>query len=613
MKQVINIRMVTIVFISVLWYGIGKAQKQDYIWLYGGDYYDVVLPDRAADTTWGSSNIDFNYDPPKIYYDPNRFLDFNDCNSSVCDAEGKMLAYSNGMVIYNQYDRPIADTINYGPQWENFKLTWNGVIIPGGMGGIQMALMLPHPADKDKYYAIYEDTDMSNLYYNNYKLSYALIDVGQDNKEGTLIAKDVTILEDSLSGNITAVRHGNGRDWWLIAPRRNGIEANVFLSDPKGIHFHTRYHTGMVNTLSRGGGGQIYASPDGNWVSWFAGSEFTKDGARLLLSRFDRCTGQLYDSSMKVVDFSQGLGMGVSFSPNSRYLYMCNRKYIYQYNLNHAEPLKSESLVATYDGYEYIFPDIPNGWGWPVNFCYLGLAPDGRIYVSSSVTSTRMMSAIEYPDERGSACAVRQHSVVLPTKVFRGIPNFPPYRMGPEDGSSCDTLGIDNHPVAKFRYEADSTDYLRLRFTDVSYYRPEVWSWDFGDGSPKVAMQHPYHIFPGKGTYRVCLTVSNENSSNTVCRAITLGTSGVDDAGTSAAEVTLYPNPVRDYLLVTLGEYIPASGQIAIVDMQGRTVATQRIYYGQNTIDLRHLPAGIYAWILRDGEVVVKEGKVVRK
>jgi hypothetical protein len=78
--------MVTIVFISVLWYEIDKAQKQDYIWLYGGDYYDVVLPDRAADTTCGSSNIDFNYDPPKIYYDPNRFLDFNDCNSSGGDA-----------------------------------------------------------------------------------------------------------------------------------------------------------------------------------------------------------------------------------------------------------------------------------------------------------------------------------------------------------------------------------------------------------------------------------------------------------------------------------------------------------------------------------------------
>ncbi|HRO09844.1 MAG TPA: T9SS type A sorting domain-containing protein, partial [Saprospiraceae bacterium] len=88
---------------------------------------------------------------------------------------------------------------------------------------------------------------------------------------------------------------------------------------------------------------------------------------------------------------------------------------------------------------------------------------------------------------------------------------------------------------------------------------------------------------------------------------------GIDDQGSRRAEVTLFPNPVSDYLLVTLSEYVPAAGSIHIVDMQGRTVATQRIYYGQNTIDMQHLPQGIYAWILSDGGTVVKEGKIVKK
>src|SRR5690606_12562654 len=101
-----------------------------------------------------------------------------------------------------------------------------------------------------------------------------------------------------------------------------------------------RHHTGMEDTLPRGGIGQIYASPDGEWVSWYAGNHFVVDGARLLLSRFDRCTGTLYDTKMKVVNHSFGMGMGVSFSPNSRYLYMCNRQYIYQYDLQAAQPLQ---------------------------------------------------------------------------------------------------------------------------------------------------------------------------------------------------------------------------------------------------------------------------------
>jgi len=418
----------------------GKAQKQDYIWLYGNDPYDIVNPDRAA----GACNIDFNYDPPRFYYDPKRFLDFFTYNSSVCDPDGQILAYSNGMVIYNQYDRGIADTINYGTWWENFNHVWNGVSIPAGTGSIQGTLILPHPSIENKYYIFYSDWSVSDAgYYNIFQLRYAVFDVSKENPEGTLITKDVLLVADSLASCITAIRHGNGRDWWLIAPRRNGVEANVFLVDPSGIHFHSRHHTGMEDTLPLGGIGQVYASPDGAWVSWHVGELFTVDGARLLLSRFDRCTGMLYDSKMKVVNLSFGIGTGVSFSQNSRYLYMCNNKYIYQYDLYATNPLKAEKQVAEYDGYKYDnFPDNPTSTLYPVNFCILGLAPDGRIYVSPSSGSIRMMSAIQYPDEGGISCDVRQHSVPMPTIISRGIPNFPPYRMGPVDGSACDTLEI---------------------------------------------------------------------------------------------------------------------------------------------------------------------------
>jgi hypothetical protein len=191
-------------------------------------------------------------------------------------------------------------------------------------------------------------------------------------------------------------------------------------------------------------------------------------------------------------------------------------------------------------------------------------------------------------------------------------PNFPHYRLGPIDGSPCDTLGLDNHPIAKYRYEADSIDYLRLRFTDLSYFRPETWSWDFGDGSPRASTQSPYHTFSKPGVYNVCLTVSNENSSNTSCRTITLGTVSSDDASASRADISLFPNPVQDYLLITLGEYVPAHGQVMIYDVTGRPVITQRIYYGQNSVDMSALQAGMYVWKVMDGKREIKEGKVVK-
>jgi hypothetical protein len=335
-------------------------------------------------------------------------------------------------------------------------------------------------------------------------------------------------------------------------------------------------------------------------------------GGGVAIADFDRCDGSISNLRSKILS-QPTLGPGTAFSSDSRYLYVCNGEQIYQYDMTATNTLLSEKKVAEYDGFEYFFPEFPDFIGYPVNFCLMKLGPDGRIYIFPNSASTRMLSVIEHPTAAGVGCDVRQHSISMPTAFARTVPSMPEYRLGPLDGSPCDTLGIDNHPIAKYRYEPDTIDHLRIRFTDLSYFRPETWRWDFGDGSPQVNTRHPYHSYAAAGTYNVCLNVSNENSSNTSCRTITIGTSSVDD-GISAgvADITLFPNPVEDYLLVTLGEYIPQHGQIMIYDISGRTVHTQRIYYGQNNVDMTGLVSGMYVLRISDGNVVIKEEKVVK-
>ncbi|MBK8966601.1 MAG: hypothetical protein IPM36_07930 [Lewinellaceae bacterium] len=59
------------------------------------------------------------------------------------------------------------------------------------------------------------------------------------------------------------------------------------------------------------------------------------------------------------------------------------------------------------------------------------------------------------------------------------MPNFPNYRLGPLDGSPCDTLGLDNLPAAHFRWEFwDTLTPLNVSFTDLSIYEPATWQWD---------------------------------------------------------------------------------------------------------------------------------------
>jgi len=64
---------------------------------------------------------------------------------------------------------------------------------------------------------------------------------------------------------------------------------------------------------------------------------------------------------------------------------------------------------------------------------------------------------------------------------------------------------------------------LQFTFTDASYYEPSAWSWDFGDGTLGQDTS-PVHTFPASGVYKVCLTVSNANASDTYCREVPVGT-----------------------------------------------------------------------------------------
>jgi hypothetical protein len=87
--------------------------------------------------------------------------------------------------------------------------------------------------------------------------------------------------------------------------------------------------------------------------------------------------------------------------------------------------------VAVYDGFmQTVFESI---------FTLMRLAPDGKIYIN---TYTRHYHLINNPDVQGIGCDVKQHHISLPQDPLL-IPLYPNYRLGPIDGSPCDTLGID--------------------------------------------------------------------------------------------------------------------------------------------------------------------------
>ncbi|NUQ26836.1 MAG: T9SS type A sorting domain-containing protein [Saprospiraceae bacterium] len=191
------------------------------------------------------------------------------------------------------------------------------------------------------------------------------------------------------------------------------------------------------------------------------------------------------------------------------------------------------------------------------------------------------------------------NGIKLPTRNFRTIPNFPYYGLGPMDGSSCDTLGIDNPvPVAAFEYTADSAA-LAIEFFDGSFFATE-WYWDFGDGATST-QRHPVHSYAQSGAYIVCLTASNMTGSDMVCDTILLGQiTGVEEAPAEEGVVRVFPNPAT-HEITLVAESLPAGPAIfKIYDALGREVLRRSLQAGaariEERVDISRLPAGAYFW-----------------
>ena len=596
----------TLGLLFLLCYDI-KGQNLDNVWVLG---FNSKIPD----TLYSYINMDFNGESVRFIKQRNRKFDISGANSSLCDKKGNLISWTNGQIIIGKDEVVIEDTINYAwdipyhcREWEYNNHGTSQESRPEGNLGKQNVMILP--INDTLHYVFYNSINYCRQEAD--RLWYSAYMTDTNYTSAKMLYRDSLLLKQRLHPTFTACRHANGKDWWLITFTLGTHDILTFLVTEQGVQ---QVNAPIPNPFAKDttSTGQVVVSPGGDKIAWYSGERFTPDGGGWVVADIDRCTGEVWNMTGKTVSQEEYIGTAVAFSPSGRFLYVSNGRWLWQYDVTAEDILATEILIAEKDTFTFYLP----WWGGSVgvDLCHMKLGPDGRIYIFSCITTNRYIGVINYPDEKGTLADVKQHALYTPVYFARTVPNMPEYRLGPLDGSPCDTLGIDNHPVAKYRYEPDTTDYRHIRFTDLSYFRPEMWSWDFGDGSARSSERHPRHTYALNGTYTVCLTVSNEIDSHTTCRTLTIGPSSTGDAGTGVtAAITLYPNPVEDLLLVTLGEYIPESGVITIYDISGRQVAEHVVRYGHNTLDLSPLAAGTYLWVLRDKGLRLGTGRIVKQ
>jgi hypothetical protein len=407
---------------------LAYGQKHDYIWMFSHAWGESL-----------ASELDFNYNPPlSIPVEREMFL--NNTNASLGDKDGNLLAYTNGIWIANKLGQMMenGDSLNPGA-WADANKEY-GYPVPQG------AFFLPMPNSPDRYYLFHMFIDLTNDSAPLTKFYYTVVDFNYNMGLGKVLEKNVLLMEGDWLLNFnhaTAVRHGNGRDWWVILPHHMKPVYYRFLLTPEGV-------SGPWEQSGIG-----FKVPTENFYEYNYGQRiFTLDGSKfadydqnnyLQLFDFDRCTGLL--GNPVLIDHTitangpSTVAQGVAFSPSGRFLYISRFKdfnepdadiELVQYDTEANDINASETILAS------CFSPVPYTCG----MSNMLLGPDGKIYIADY--DSMAFDVVHHPDAVGNACDFEyggyEFSVSYPNTW---LPYYPNYRLYDVPDSPCDTLGID--------------------------------------------------------------------------------------------------------------------------------------------------------------------------
>ncbi|NNC85228.1 MAG: T9SS type A sorting domain-containing protein [Bacteroidia bacterium] len=365
---------------------------------------------------WGNGKIDFFTGSATVTNFPIE-MEFDQAHANISDSAGNMLFYTNGYYIANANNDTMVNGTGINPSVYTS-------INPDGLNLNQPNLIIPMPGDNHKYYFIHCTRDNINISVT--KFIYAsIIDISLNGNLGEVISKNQIILSDDLNkAKLSAVKHGNGRDWWVLCHKMNTNLFYKFLITPSGINNPATQAIGINRPEDTG---QTWFSPDGSKFAYY----WFQHGLEIF--DFDRCTG-LFSNPVHI-NVDPLAGSGVAFSPNGNVLYASATDELYQFDLTAANIAASKTVVAVWDSFLYTLGSV----SLPTWFELMALAPDGKIYITTG-NGTQQMHIIDQPDILGTACNVMQHALQIPTLYANTLPNHPNYHLGPLVGSVCDTV-----------------------------------------------------------------------------------------------------------------------------------------------------------------------------
>ncbi len=417
------------------------SQKYDNTWIVG--YGGKDSPYRP----YGTTNIFFTSGKVDTQY-VLREVNFSRASMSVSDPlNGNLILYSNGCELYGSEDKIISNGQNINPGYQH------DIWCPLGYPMPKSGCFLPNPNElKPEYFMIHRASGEGILRSVVAKLYYTLV-VKEHNSWIVKEKNKILLNQYLLDGSFEVVKHSNDKDWWILSYNFPPDTSFSFLLTENGIQGPYKQYLPLPHSENDYYVNSIL-SPNGK-------KEILIDiRSGLTIMDFNRENGEYSNlqhwpfwitnkDSIENIDV-----IGISVSPNSRYLYISSPLNLWQFDLDASDVVATRILIDTFDRFKSPFY---------TTFYNHQLAPDGKIYINCT-NGVDYMHVINYPDKPGKACDFRQHDLKLPTYNAFTLPYFPNYRLGPITSTTNDDR--DN----LFVYPNPASDKIKISIPTKGIY-----------------------------------------------------------------------------------------------------------------------------------------------
>jgi hypothetical protein len=237
-------------------------------------------------------------------------------------------------------------------------------------------------------------------------MRFSVVDMTAEKGMGD-VKRNNLLLISPVAEKLTAVRHANGRDTWVVGHRWNSSAFVSYLVTPDGVQ--TKPILSNVGSVHAGPGrnaiGCMKASPDGTKLA----VAIWREANKVEVFDFDNATGLV----KKPKNFSYGPfeeAYGVEFSPDGTKLYATSNGN----GGGNAQVWQVDLATGTITA-------IGNSANRKIGSLQLG--PDGRIYVARE--DNRHLGIIQNPNAAGMACQYVDDGIHLGGRRSKlGLPNF---------------------------------------------------------------------------------------------------------------------------------------------------------------------------------------------